>query len=401
MGKRIEGGELLLTGALNKPPRILMNTVNRLQSDHEMRGSDLAMHLEAMFARWPRMAQHYSRPKVDKDELYACDFPMPRSPRDDHAPRVFYGTIGSSNAVVKDRHLRDNLRDQNILCVEMEAAGLMDDFPCLVVRGISDYADSHKQNGWQKYAASSAAAYTKELLLSIPPSSVENAKPAVDLVQHKDVDDFLLENVNEIWEVPYEEPMMSIRHGDFYQNMKKECRENGMNWRNPDRKIMILPGDDSDGRKMLCLKFAHAYRSKFYAVFWLEGTTSDEIERQLVEQTQPYTNSLDWREAKAWIESLKRHWLLIVIDDHERLGQYKGYIPKSSGGLVLISSGLRWSEATLEYQRITTEAEEGRKERKDMVEVFITVFQGIILGLVFVGFFVFLTIKVMSAFVDL
>lgn len=68
---------------------------------------------------------------------------------------------------------------------------------------------------------------------------------------------------------------------------------------------------------------------------------------------------------------------------------------------MLISSGLRWSEATLEYQRITTEAEEGRKERKEMVEVFTTVFQGILLGLVFVGLFVFLTIKVMSALVDL
>lgn len=194
MGKRIEGGELLLTGALNKPPRILMNTVNRLQSDHEMSGSDLAMHLESMFARWPRMAQHYSRPKVDDDKLYVCGSPTSRPPRDDQTPKVFYGTIGSSNAVVKDRHLRDTLRDQNILCVEMEAAGLMDDFPCLVVRGISDYADSYKQDGWQKYAASTAAAYTKELLLSIPPSSVENAKPAVDLVQHKDVDDFLLED---------------------------------------------------------------------------------------------------------------------------------------------------------------------------------------------------------------
>ena len=48
-----------------------------------------------------------------------------------------------------------------MLCFKMEAAGLMDDFPCLVVRGICDYADSHKNKQWQGYAAATAAAYAK------------------------------------------------------------------------------------------------------------------------------------------------------------------------------------------------------------------------------------------------
>ena len=60
-----------------------------------------------------------------------------------------------------------------VLCVEMEAAGLMDDFPCLVIRGICDYADSHKNKRWQPYAAATAAAYAKELLSTIPAHVVE------------------------------------------------------------------------------------------------------------------------------------------------------------------------------------------------------------------------------------
>lgn len=44
----------------------------------------------------------------------------------------------------------------------------MDSFPCLVIRGICDYADSHKNKMWQPYAAATAAAYAKELLLVIP-----------------------------------------------------------------------------------------------------------------------------------------------------------------------------------------------------------------------------------------
>jgi nucleoside phosphorylase len=50
----------------------------------------------------------------------------------------------------------------------MEAAGLMDEFSCLIIRGICDYADSHKNKRWQPYAAATAAAYAKELLSIIP-----------------------------------------------------------------------------------------------------------------------------------------------------------------------------------------------------------------------------------------
>lgn len=46
----------------------------------------------------------------------------------------------------------------------MEAAGLMNAFPCVVIRGICDYADSHKNKVSQPYAAAAAAAYAKELL---------------------------------------------------------------------------------------------------------------------------------------------------------------------------------------------------------------------------------------------
>lgn len=52
--------------------------------------------------------------------------------------------------------------------MEMEAAGLMNDFPCLVIRGICDYADAHKNKEWQGYAAMAVAAYAKELVLVVP-----------------------------------------------------------------------------------------------------------------------------------------------------------------------------------------------------------------------------------------
>ncbi|KAN0076376.1 hypothetical protein V8E54_006518 [Elaphomyces granulatus] len=43
--------------------------------------------------------------------------------------------------------------EHGMLCFEVEAAGLMDRLPCLIIRGICDYSDSHKNKQWQSYAA--------------------------------------------------------------------------------------------------------------------------------------------------------------------------------------------------------------------------------------------------------
>ena len=82
---------------------------------------------------------------------------------------VHYGTIASGNQVMKSATERDKISSKlgGVLCFEMEAAGLMNSFPCLVVRGICDYADSHKNDRWHAYAAATAAAYAKELLSKI------------------------------------------------------------------------------------------------------------------------------------------------------------------------------------------------------------------------------------------
>jgi hypothetical protein len=59
----------------------------------------------------------------------------------------------------------------------------MDTFPCLVIRGICDYADSHKNKIWQPYAAATAAAYAKELLGIIPASQVETIPTAAEVIK--------------------------------------------------------------------------------------------------------------------------------------------------------------------------------------------------------------------------
>jgi nucleoside phosphorylase len=65
----------------------------------------------------------------------------------------------------------------------MEVAGLMNHFPCLAIRGICDYSDSHKNDRWQRYAAATAAAHAKELLTYVPAAEVQETKRALEVLQ--------------------------------------------------------------------------------------------------------------------------------------------------------------------------------------------------------------------------
>ncbi|KAN0071600.1 Nucleoside phosphorylase domain containing protein [Elaphomyces granulatus] len=94
----------------------------------------------------------------------------PEQTEDEDNPMIHYGLIASGNNLMKDALLRDMLiAEKDVLCFEMEAAGLMNHFSCLVIRGICDYSDSHKNKEWQGYAAMAAAAYTNDLLCWIVP----------------------------------------------------------------------------------------------------------------------------------------------------------------------------------------------------------------------------------------
>lgn len=86
---------------------------------------------------------------------------------------------------MKDSRQRDQLgRDLGVLCVEIEATGLIDDFPCLVIRGICDYTDSHKSKEWQGYTAIVAVAYAKELVSVAPIDQIKTTPTAPNTISN-------------------------------------------------------------------------------------------------------------------------------------------------------------------------------------------------------------------------
>ncbi|KAF2807096.1 purine and uridine phosphorylase [Mytilinidion resinicola] len=187
-GKYESDGTFILKGSLDKPPPILVSADGSLEEDEMMNRTPLKKILRNI-TKQPR----YVRPSGG-DILFDATFQhvnkggdcgeceassekkiVFRAKREPGQPTVHRGLILSGSGVVKNPEDRDRLRraHDGALCYEMEAAGIMDEIPCLVVRGICDYADTHKQDGWHHYAAAVAAAYSKAILLKVYGHDVE------------------------------------------------------------------------------------------------------------------------------------------------------------------------------------------------------------------------------------
>jgi nucleoside phosphorylase len=187
-GERREGRRFLRTGSLNTPPTVLLAALQKLKSNHQRGINKCAEYLNIICCK---KGLRFARPE-GKDLLFqaGCKHKGRHDCKDCAVDRlvarefrermvVHYGTIASGNLDVQDSEIRQQLSNDlgGVLCLETEAAGLMNSFPCLVIRGICDYADSHKNEMWHKYAAATAAAtaaaYAKDLLTVIPALEVE------------------------------------------------------------------------------------------------------------------------------------------------------------------------------------------------------------------------------------
>ncbi|KAF7534098.1 hypothetical protein G7054_g6514 [Neopestalotiopsis clavispora] len=250
-------------GPLNNPPTSLRTALTKLKTDHELEGSKISQYLEELQIRYPRLAEKYLQSdslqdvlckasygyieKQDQDaseerengseddteeDCQHCDKTqiMKRKSRD---MRVHYGLIASGNQVIKDATVRDQFSkdmDKKVLCVEMEAAGLMDIFAGIMIQGICDYADSHKNKAWQEHAAAVAAAFAEELLGYVQPQEVNQEKTAPDVSS----------NLNKALQTRHPGSGQRLIQGEAYQR-----------WKTQAKSFIWLYGIPGCGRKVL------------------------------------------------------------------------------------------------------------------------------------------------------
>ncbi|UKZ80988.1 hypothetical protein TrVFT333_008755 [Trichoderma virens FT-333] len=200
-GKTVQERDFIETGFLNQPPVVLRTALQALKTHYQLDGHTLVDKVDKILQGKPRLRSKFCRPKsydrlykstfmhsITSEDCQSCgDDPsniILRRPRgqDEDDPAIHYGLIASGDQLMKDAVLRDKLaNERGVLCFEMEAAGLMNRFPCLVIRGICDYSDTHKNDEWQGYAAMMAAAFTKDLLRRLVHAQVITGKNANDI----------------------------------------------------------------------------------------------------------------------------------------------------------------------------------------------------------------------------
>ncbi|KAK6349222.1 hypothetical protein TWF730_009974 [Orbilia blumenaviensis] len=181
-------GQFEKTNILNKPSRELLNIVSKLRENNLYQGCQIPMILAGALQKLPSGVTAFARPD-EEDILFEADYnhvdeyscnmcdkskTVIRRARHNQDPLVHYGLIASSNRVMKDAAIRDWVaQETDAYCFEIDTAGIPNIVDCLVIRGICDYCDSHRNKQWQGYASATAAAYAKELLLAMPVDAVE------------------------------------------------------------------------------------------------------------------------------------------------------------------------------------------------------------------------------------
>ncbi len=203
-GSGDSGAEFVLVGGLVPPPVVLLTALSALKAEHELADSKMCEYLARAAKRYPKLRAKLAPPTGEPaaaDRLFEAEYAhvgplnagcdscdvrrlVPRLDDrrpPDGGPALHYGVIASGECGVRSGLDRERARQAlGALCFESVAAGLPDNFPCLVVRGICDYADSHASKCWRSYAAATAAAFAMELLASMPPDDIQQAPTILD-----------------------------------------------------------------------------------------------------------------------------------------------------------------------------------------------------------------------------
>ncbi|KAL0939237.1 NB-ARC and TPR domain protein [Colletotrichum truncatum] len=329
------------TGALAPPPAALLNAARALAVYRARADNDPVQEDVRRINTGKRSLRHYRFPGVENDHLYksnhkhlqpgvSCDQSrcdpsqrIQRSTEDDNTFVVVHrGTIASGELVVKDAMLRDTLAQQDgLLCFEMEAAGALAGFPCMVIRGISDYCDSHKNDQWHGYAAATAAAYARQLFHYMPinetqPNPVCAANPPTATFTLA----LSLPGVTEVQQF--------VARGAELTRLHEALKHNG------DRRTVVLHGLGGMGKTQLTIAYIKKHRDDYSAVIWLNATDETSLRQSFQRAAQrilykyPSVGYLEnamtnldldeiVRAVKRWLDQPSNNRWLIVYDNYD------------------------------------------------------------------------------------
>ncbi|KAH8595392.1 kinesin light chain [Bisporella sp. PMI_857] len=339
-------------GFLNTPPPILLAAVTKLRSYQDRGRASLLPHLSKL-GKLPKFARdtagsdvlfeaEYSRVGENRCASCAATRNIQRKERTNNTPVVHYGTIASENQVMMDGVTRDQISSEfgEVLCFEMEAAGLMNSFPCLVIRGICDYADSHKNKRWHPYAAGAAAAYAKELLLVIP---------VADVVKTRTVDKATREQTRPFY-FPFLRNRQFVGRSEELDTLKQKLLVN------KDCQKVAISGLSGIGKTQVALQFAYSVKKNCpeFSIFWVQALSIETFKQGYMEMAgalgihmgQKSKKDIKMLVQKQLCTKTAGKWLLIVnnANDLDLLHRPKqtesllAFLPESENGLTIFTT---------------------------------------------------------------
>ncbi|KAL4948761.1 hypothetical protein BDW69DRAFT_188955, partial [Aspergillus filifer] len=275
-GRQYRGGFMRKTGVkdtLGRPNREIQSLLTGLQPQESRKDlrAKMLQHLRVIQAAQPRWRQPVSADDIlclgdTSDEvcqealdasciLLGCAQDQIHRRRDcleNFSPCIQIGTVASADAVVKSGEHRDDLvKSEGVIGFEMEGAGVWNNISCIIIKGVCDYADSHKNKAWQAYAAATGAATAKAFLEYWDPTIREGANKCcipLDLTGVPAIEEFIgrEEELSCLWK--YLQPTSART-----------------------RKIAVLHGLGGIGKTQLAIQFARRHKDDFTAIFWLSG----------------------------------------------------------------------------------------------------------------------------------
>ncbi|RHZ65358.1 uncharacterized protein CDV56_109374 [Aspergillus thermomutatus] len=342
-GKTLRGGRFQRTGSLNKPPPVLLKAVAQMESDY-MTGKNLVSKIIGDVLQKEEIRGKFSRPECDwlfqwtydhkgkEANCSACDQKelVDRPPRATNEPLIHYGLIASGGQVIKDARTRNFIaRDLDILCFEMEAAGLMDELPSLAIRGICDYCDSHKNKQWQGYAALAAAAYAKVLLSVVP-------------IYHHGKE--LRASKKSIWMVPFR------KNSRFVGRQEKISKIEGLIMQQDGPGRIAICGLGGVGKTQIALELAYRMRNRDpkCSIFWISCTTYESVEQTYMSIASKLgmtdTKPAEVKEqVKAYLSQESTAKWLFIFDNADDLEMWTmaDFLPESERGHILFTTRSR------------------------------------------------------------
>ncbi|KAH8698443.1 putative kinesin [Talaromyces proteolyticus] len=259
---------------------------------------------------------------------------------DNPETRIHIGPIASASTVMRSGKHRDKLaEDEGIIGFEMEGAGVWDNLPCLIVKGVCDYADSHKNKVWQNYATATAACCTKALLKYW---TTGHQQPQLETSN----------NLKPSSTVPFDRDEMFIGREDIIMAIKVSFEEKA----GKSYKRAALVGLGGVGKSQIAIEYTYRVRESAPQswVFWIHASSTTKFEKgyrniATVAKIPGHNDSKadTLHLVKTWLSDEKNGSWLMVLDNADDTDTFFNtsdenmlvdYLPHVSHGSILITS---------------------------------------------------------------